>query len=212
MKNDQKSQDQQGNIQKIVLNDQDQAQNIESNQNSTSSPSSPTKITVSVPNPKIYLSKALSDTKNHYKTTNFFQKTLKFKIFFVFLLVLTVINVVMTVKNVEIKQTNKKLNKDMVSIYEAFEVTNIARKVTAREIKYLESLIEENNIYLSPLYSTYISDEVYEEYKETIDQFHKIDYNAVLDEFLHEDYNVQLYERRVQEERAREKYEDSKNN
>lgn len=197
MKNDQNSQNQQENT-------QNQAQNAKSAQKSTTSTPPGSKITLSVPNPKIYLSKALSNTKNHYKTTNFFQKTLKFKIFFVFLLVLTVINVVMTVKNVEVKQTNKKLNEDMVSIYEAFEVTNMARKVTAREIKYLESLIEENNIYLSPLYSTYISDEVYEEYKETIDQFHKIDYNAVLDEFLHEDYNVQLYERRQQELKHKE--------
>lgn len=204
MKNDQNSQDQQENMQRIVSNTQNQSQNTESTQNSTSIPSSPTKITLSVPNPKIYLSKALSNTKNYYKTTNFFQKTLKFKIFFVFLLVLTVINVVMTVKNVEVKQTNKKLNEDMISIYEAFEVTNMARKVTAREIKYLESLIEENNIYLSPMYRSDISDEVYEEYKETIDQFHKIDYNAVLDEFLHEDYNVQLYERRQQELKHKE--------
>ena len=190
--NDQNSQNQQENI-------QIQAQNAKSTQKSTTSTPPDSKITLSVPNPKIYLSKALSNTKNYYKTTNFFQKTLKFKIFFVFLLVITVINVVMTVKNVEVKQTNKKLNEDMISIYEAFEVTNMARKVTAREIKYLESLIEENNIYLSPMYRSDISDEVYEEYKETIDQFHKIDYNAILDEFLHEDYNVQLYERRQQE-------------
>lgn len=195
--NDQNSQNQQGNI-------QIQTQNTKSTQKSTTSTPSDSKITLSVPNPRIYLSKALSDTKNHYKTTNFFQKTLKFKIFFVFLLVLTVINVVMTVKNVEVKQTNKKLNEDMISIYEAFEVTNMARKVTAREIKYLESLIEENNIYLSPMYRSDISDEVYEEYKETIEQFHKIDYNAVLDEFLHEDYNVQLYERRQQELKHKE--------
>ena len=197
VQNNQNSQNQQGNI-------QIQTQNTKSTQKSTTSTPPDSKITLSVPNPKIYLSKALSDTKNHYKTTNFFQKTLKFKIFFVFLLVLTVINVVMTVKNVEVKQTNKKLNEDMISIYEAFEVTNMARKVTAREIKYLESLIEENNIYLSPMYRSDISDEVYEEYKETIDQFHKIDYNAVLDEFLHEDYNVQLYERRQQELKHKE--------
>ena len=197
VQNDQNSQNQQENI-------QDQTQNTESTQKSTTSTPPDSKITLSVPNPRIYLSKALSDTKNHYKTTNFFQKTLKFKIFFVFLLVLTVINVVITVKNVEVKQTNKKLNEDMISIYEAFEVTNMARKVTAREIKYLESLIEENNIYLSPMYRSDISDEVYEEYKETIDQFHKIDYNAVLDEFLHEDYNVQLYERRQQELKHKE--------
>ena len=110
----------------------------------------------------------------------------------------------MAASNIKIKQTNKKLNEDMISIYEAFEVTNMARKVTAREIKYLESLIEENNIYLSSMYRSDISDEVYEEYKETIDQFHKIDYNAVLDEFLHEDYNVQLYERRQQELKYKE--------
>ena len=156
--NDQDSQNQQENI-------QDQAQNIEPTQKSTTSTPPDSKITLSIPNPKIYLSKALSDTKNHYKTTNFFQKTLKFKIFFVFLLVLTVINAVMTVKNVEVKQTNKKLNEDMISIYEAFEVTNMSRKVTARQINYLESLIEENNIYLSPMYRSDISDEVYEEYK-----------------------------------------------
>lgn len=195
--NDQNSQNQQENI-------QIQAQNAKSTQKSTTSTPPDSKITLSVPNPKIYLSKALSNTKNYYKTTNFFQKTLRFKIFFVFLLVITVINVVMTVKNVEVEQTNKKLNEDMISIYEAFEVTNMARKVTAREIKYLESLIEENNIYLSPMYRSDISDEVYEEYKETIDQFHKIDYNAILDEFLHEDYNVQLYERRQQELKHKE--------
>lgn len=204
MKNDQNSVQNNQNSQNQQENIQIQAQNTKSAQKSTTSIPPDSKITLSVPNPKIYLSKALSDTKNHYKTTNFFQKTLKFKIFFVFLLVLTVINVVMTVKNVEVKQTNKKLNEDMVSIYEAFEVTNMARKVTAREIKYLESLIEENNIYLSPMYRSNISDEVYEEYKETIDQFHKIDYNAVLDEFLHEDYNVQLYERRQQELKYKE--------
>ena len=197
MKNDQ-------NLAQNDQNSQNQQENTKSTQKSTTSTPPDSKITLSVPNPKIYLSKALSNTKNHYKTTNFFQKTLKFKIFFVFLLVLTVINVVMTVKNVEVKQTNKKLNEDMISIYEAFEVTNMARKVTAREIKYLESLIEENNIYLSPMYRSDISDEVYEEYKETIDQFHKIDYNAVLDEFLHEDYNVQLYERRQQELKHKE--------
>lgn len=195
--NDQNSQNQQENI-------QIQAQNAKSAQKSTTSALPDSKITFSLPNPKIYLSKVLTNTKNYLKSTNFFQKTLKFKIFFVFLLVLTVINVVMTVKNVEVKQTNKKLNEDMISIYEAFEVTNMARKVTAREIKYLESLIEENNIYLSPMYRSDISDEVYEEYKETIDQFHKIDYNAVLDEFLHEDYNVQLYERRQQELKYKE--------
>lgn len=197
VQNDQDSQNQQENT-------QNQTQNTKFAQKSTTSTPPDSKITLSVPNPKIYLSKVLSDTKNHYKTTNFFQKTLKFKIFFVFLLVLTVINVVMTVKNVEVKQTNNKLNEDMISIYEAFEVTNMARKVTAREIKYLESLIEENNIYLSPMYRSDISDEVYEEYKETIDQFYKIDYNAVLDEFLHEDYNVQLYERRQQELKHKE--------
>lgn len=199
MKNDQNLVQNDQNSQNQQENTQIQAQNAKSTQKSTTSTPPDSKITLSVPNPRIYLSKALSNTKNYYKTTNFFQKTLKFKIFFVFLLVLTVINIVMAASNIKIKQTNKKLNEDMISIYEAFEVTNMARKVTAREIKYLESLIEENNIYLSSMYRSDISDEVYEEYKETIDQFHKIDYNAVLDEFLHEDYNVQLYERRQQE-------------
>ena len=68
--NDQNSQNQQGNT-------QNQTQNTKSTQKSTTSTPPDSKITLSIPNPKIYLSKALSDTKNHYKTTNFFQKTLK---------------------------------------------------------------------------------------------------------------------------------------
>lgn len=89
----------------------------------------------------------------------------------------------------------------MVSIYEMVEVLNIARKVDARQIKYLESVLDRNNIYIDYSYDSNISDEVYEEYQETIDQFHKIDYNAVLDQFLNENYNEQLYEKRQQEEK-----------
>lgn len=178
-----------------MKNNQNSTQNQEDQSQSTNQPSSQENITISVPNPKIYVSKA----QNRLKSTKFFQKTLKSQVIFVFLLVFFIINVVMTASNVKIKQTNKKLNEDNLTIYEMIEVLNIARKVDGRQIKYLESVLEENNVYISPMYSSYISDEVYEEYKETIDQFHKIDYNAVLDQFLNENYNEQLYEKRQQE-------------
>ena len=178
-----------------MKNDKDSIQNQENQSQSTSTSSSQENITLSVPNPKIYISKA----QNRLKSTKFFQKTLKTQAIFVFLLVFFIINVVMTTSNVKIKQDNKKLNEDMVTIYEAFEITNITRKVDARQIKYLESVLDRNNIYIDYSYAENISDEVYEEYQETIDQFHKIDYNAVLDQFLNENYNEQLYEKRQQE-------------
>lgn len=181
-----------------MKNDQ-KSQNYQENQSqSTSTSSSQENITLSVPNPKIYVSKA----QNRLKSTKFFQKTLKSQVIFVFLLVFFIINVVIAASNVKIKQDNKKLNEDMVSIYEMVEVLNIARKVDARQIKYLESVLDRNNIYIDYSYASNISDEVYEEYQETIDQFHKIDYNAVLDQFLNENYNEQLYdEKRQQEEK-----------
>ena len=183
------------NNQDSVQNDQNLSQNQENQSKSSSQSSSQENITISVPNPKIYLSKA----QNRIKSTKFFQKTLKSQVIFVFLLVFFIINVVMTASNVKIKQDNKKLNEDMVTIYEAFEITNITRKVDGRQIKYLESVLDRNNIYIDYSYASNISDEVYEEYQETIDQFHKIDYNAVLDQFLNENYNDQLYEKRQQE-------------
>ena len=167
----------------------------ENQQQSTSTSSSQENITISVPNPQIYLSKA----QNHLKSTKFFQKTLKSQVIFVFLLVFFIINVVMAASNVKIKQDNKKLNEDNLVIYEMIEVLNMARKVDGRQIKYLESVLDKNNVYIDYSYASNISDEVYEEYKETIDQFHKIDYNAILDQFLNENYNEQLYEKRQQE-------------
>lgn len=166
----------------------------ENQQQSTSTSSSQENITISVPNPQIYLSKV----QNHLKSTKFFQKTLKSQVIFVFLLVFFIINVVMAASNVKIKQDNKKLNEDNLAIYEMIEVLNIARKVDGRQIKYLESILDRNNVYIDYSYASNISDEVYEEYKETIDQFHKIDYNAILDQFLNENYNEQLYEKRQQ--------------
>lgn len=175
--------------------DQNSAQNQENQSKSTNQSSSQKNITISVPNPKIYVSKA----QNHLKSTKFFQKNLKSQVIFVFLLVFFIINVVMTVSNVKIKQDNKKLNEDNLAIYEIVEVLNIARKVDGRQIKYLESVLDRNNVYIDYSYASNISDEVYEEYQETIDQFHKIDYNSVLDQFLNENYNEQLYEKRQQE-------------
>ncbi len=186
MKNDQKLQDFTSKTSK----------NTKNHQNSSSSTSSQEKLTLSVPNPQIYISKS----KNKLKTTKFFQKTLRSQVVFVFLLVFFIISVVIAASNVKIKQINKKLNEDNLAIYEIVEVLNVSRKVNGRQIKYLKSLIEENNVYLSPLYASNISDEVYEDYKETMEKFHKIDYNAVLDQFLNEDYNTQLYDKRQQEE------------
>ena len=187
MKNDQRLQDYTSKT----------SENTENHQNSSSSTSSQEKLILSVPNPQIYISKA----KNKLKTTKFFQKTLKSQVIFVFLLVFFIINVVITASNVKIKQTNKELNEDNLAIYEMIEVLNIARKVDGRQIKYLESVLDRNNVYIDYSYASNISDEVYEEYKETIDKFHKIDYNAVLDQFLNENYNEQLYEKRQQEEK-----------
>lgn len=169
----------------------------ENQSQSTKSTSSQENITISVPNPQIYVSKV----QNRLKNTKFFQKTLKSQVIFAFLLVFFIINIVMAASNVKIKQTNKKLNEDMVTIYEMVEVLNITRKVDGRQIKYLESVLEENNVYISPMYSSDISDEVYEEYKNEIENFKKVDYNAVLDQFLNENYNKQLYEKRQQEEK-----------
>lgn len=186
MKNDQKIQDFTSKT----------SENTENHQNSSSPTSSQEKLTLSVPNPQIYISKA----KNKLKTTKFFQKTLKSQVIFVFLLVFFIINVVIAASNIKIKQTNKKLNEDNLAIYEIIEVLNVARKVDGRQIKYLESVLDRNNVYIDYSYASNISDEVYEDYKEAIEKFHKIDYNSVLDQFLNEDYNTQLYEKRQQEE------------
>lgn len=89
----------------------------------------------------------------------------------------------------------------MVTIYGLVEMINITRKVEIRQIKYLEDVLDRNDIYIDSSYRSTISDEVYDEYHETIDQFKKIDYNAVLDQFLNDNYNEQLYEKRKQEEK-----------
>lgn len=193
MKNDQNS----------PQDNQNDAQITENIQNQVSSSSPDQKITFSLPNPKIYLSKA----KNHLKTTNFFQKTLKFKIFFVFLLILLVINVKFSFSNAKIRQENKKINEDNLSLYEMLEVYNITRVVYGKQLKYLESVLEDKRIYIDSSYRSNISDEVYDEYYEQIDAFKQVDFNTVLDQFLNINYNQQLYEKRIQQERYKDKYE-----
>ena len=193
MKNDQNS----------PQDNQNDAQITENIQNQVSSSSPDQKITFSLPNPKIYLSKA----KNHLKTTNFFQKTLKFKIFFVFLLILLAINVKFSISNVKIRQENKKINEDNLSLYEMLEVYNITRVVYGKQLKYLESVLEDKRIYIDSSYRSNISDEVYDEYYEQIDAFKQVDFNTVLDQFLNINYNQQLYEKRQQQERYKDKYE-----
>lgn len=175
--------------------------NPNTSQNQSSSPDSPTKITLSLPNPQIYLSKAKHSLKNTTFIRKFLQKTLKSQVIFIFLLIFFIINVIFSVSNAKIKTDNTKLNEDNLAIYEIVEVLNVARKVDARQIKYLEDVLDRNDIYIDSSYRSTISDEVYDEYHETIDQFKKIDYNAVLDQFLNENYNEQLYEKRKQEEK-----------
>lgn len=193
MKNDQNS----------PQDNQNDAQITENIQNQVFSSSPDQKITFSLPNPKIYLSKA----KNHLKTTNFFQKTLKFKIFFVFLLILLAINIKFSVSNVKIRQENKKINEDNLSLYEMLEVYNITRVVYGKQLKYLESVLEDERIYIDSSYRNNISDEVYDEYYEQIESFKQVDFNTVLDQFLNINYNQQLYEKRMQQERYKDKYE-----
>lgn len=193
MKNDQNSPQQ----------DQNSTQNLNSTQNPDHVSSPDQKITFSLPNPKIHLSKA----KNHLKTTNFFQKTLKFKIFFVFLLILLAINVKFSFSNVKIRQENKKINEDNLSLYEMLEVYNITRVVYGKQLKYLESVLEDERIYIDSSYRNNISEEVYDEYYEQIESFKQVDFNTVLDQFLNINYNQQLYEKRMQQERYKNKYE-----
>lgn len=188
------------NFMKTDQNQENQSQNTQESTNSTPSQN---KITLSVPNPQIYLSRV----KNKLKTTNFFQKTLKFKIFFVFLLILLAVNIKFSVSNVQIRQESKKINEDNLTLYEMLEVYNITRVVYGKQLKYLESILEDERIYVSSFYKSDISDEVYDEYHEQIEAFKQVDYNAVLDQFLNINYNQQLYEKRQQEERYKDKYE-----
>lgn len=186
------------NLQENDQNNQTTPQNQSSSPNTSSSP---TKITLSLPNPKIYLSKAKNHIKNTTFIRKFLQKTLKSQVIFLFLLVFFIINVIFSVSNAKMKSDNIKLNEDMVTIYGLVEMINITRKVEVRQIKYLEDVLDRNDIYIDSSYRSTISDEVYEEYEETIEQLHKIDYNTVLDQYLNDNYNEQLYEKRKQEEK-----------
>ena len=157
----------------------------------------------------------LNITSNSSKTLKIIQKLQKIlqnPIFSAIILIFFVLNIIILSINIKTIQKNKQLKSDNVTIYEMFDVINVTRIAKARQIKYLESLLEENNIYISPLYSVYIQEEMYEEHKETIEKFHKIDYNAVLDQYLNEDYNTMLYEMRIKELESREDIKDSLNN
>lgn len=159
-------------------------------------------------NPYIYTSKSQNSTENPIKSSKipyFLQKILQNPIFSALILIFFVLSIIILAINIETLQENKQLKSDNVTIYEMFDVINVTRIAKARQIKYLESLLEENNIYLTPLYSVYIQEEMYEEYRETIEKFHKIDYNAVLDQYLNEDYNTMLYNMRIKELESREK-------
>ena len=179
--------------------------------------------------PHIYASKSQNSTSNTSNTSNTLKSSkIPYKIqpsikkilqnpkFSLFLLIFFILNLIFSVLTIttmlSTHKENKQLKSDNVTIYEMFDVLNVTRIAKARQIKYLESLLEENNIYISPLYSVYIQEEMYEEHKETIEKFHKIDYNAVLDQYLNEDYNTMLYKMRIKELESREDIKDSLNN
>ena len=183
------------NNQDSAQNDQNSAQNQENQPQPSDQSSSQENITISVPNPKIYVSKA----QNRLKSTKFFQKTLKSQVIFVFLLVFFIINVVMAVSNIKIKQTNKKLNEDNLVIYEMIEVNNITRAIQSNRINYLEGLIAYAGIDLDALYYIDFVDAAYEKYEETIKEFKTIDLNKVLDQYLNKDYSDMLTESREDE-------------
>ena len=180
-----------------MKNNQNSFQNQENQVQSTNQSSSQENITISVPNPKIYVSKA----QNSLKKTKFFQKTLKSQVIFVFLLVFFIINVVMTASNVKIKQTNKELNEDNLAIYEMIEVNNITRAIQSNRIDYLEGLIAYAGIDLDALYYIDFVDEAYEKYEETIKEFKQIDLNKIVDQYLNKDYSDMLTNKRITEEK-----------
>ena len=198
-------------------------------QNSVQNPTQPTKdpvqvsITTKSPTQNPLLSEIRS--KNHNtlpqsskksKNSSIFMKIIDFTkitikkllynlLFSGFLIILSIINVITLTLNITTISDNKKLTLDNLAIYEMIEVSNIMRKADSRKIKYLESVINENNIYLSPMYKVYINEEVQEEYQTTIETFNRIDYNAMLDQFLYEDYNTMSYKERMKELETREK-------
>ena len=180
-----------------MKNNQNSFQNQENQVQSTNQLSPQENITISVPNPKIYVSKA----QNSLKKTKFFQKTLKSQVIFVFLLVFFIINVVMTASNVKIKQTNKELNEDNLTIYEMIEVNNITRAIQSNRIDYLEGLIAYAGIDLDALYYIDFVDEAYEKYEETIKEFKQIDLNKIVDQYLNKDYSDMLTNKRITEEK-----------
>ena len=159
---------------------------------------------------------SVENSTNSYKIIHHIKKILQNPKFSVFLLIFFVFNISFSILTItttlSTRKENKQLKSDNVTIYEMFDVLNVTRIAKARQIKYLESLLEENNIYITPLYSVYIQEEMYEEYKETIEKFHKIDYNVVLDQYLNEDYNTMLYEMRIKELESREDIKGSLNN
>ena len=74
----------------------------------------------------------------------------------------------MAASNVKIKQDNKKLKEDNLTIYEMVEVNNITRAIQSNRINYLEGLIAYAGIDLDALYYIDFVDAAYEKYEETM--------------------------------------------
>lgn len=114
----------------------------------------------------------------------------------IFLSIFFILDVVLLGFSVKIRKDNKKLEEDNLIAYEFLEMNNVSRTAQGRRIKYLENIIEDNGIYLDPLYHMDIIDDTYKEYEDTIKEFKKVNINEVMDQYLNMDYSKKMYEKR----------------
>lgn len=125
--------------------------------------------------------------------------SLKSNLKLIFLGIFLLINIIFLFFNLKTNNTNKKILKDNITLYELSEVSNISRSYLSKRVDFLESIIENNNIYLNKLYYMDIVEETYDEYAEDIEEFKQTDLNAIFDNYLELDYNKILYEKRIKE-------------
>lgn len=129
---------------------------------------------------------------------NSLKSSLKSNLKLIFLGIFLLINIIFLSFNLKTNNTNKKILKDNITLYELSEVTNITRSYLSKRVDFLESIIENNNIYLNKLYYMDIVEETYDEYAEDIEEFKHTDLNAIFDNYLELDYNKMLYEKRTE--------------
>lgn len=114
----------------------------------------------------------------------------------IFLSIFFIVDIILLGFSLKIRTDNKKLEEDNLIAYEFLETNNVSRVAQGRRIKYLENIIEDNGIYLDPLYHMDIIDDTYKEYEDTIKEFKIVDINEVMDQYLNMDYNKKLYNKR----------------